>query len=786
MAKALSSYYPSESIAAIIQVGISNPAHFHFGYLTKAQAQTLISRNTLSYDYQDNDWIETNNPGIDIVTTDVNMHTHTVRVNFNNFTGEFFIVASTIPAGHEGRILMQDSTYAGECTLAQMDTKIAQNELHAGTLYKITGVDTPLYGGTDIFLTALTSNKLSPDGYGVFYNPKYNQEVAGYGIWDVNHQAPDVNIIVVKIINIVGIGFEIGENVNTDTGSGSILNIFDNYLIIGADNGENWNTDSPIVGQTTNTFADIESVYVQHYELGDTTIWGGKVWTNLTGNVGTKIDDLTLSDDWVQGYMYNPDNWISYEDIRFTGDLTSLFLKDKDVKIYTETFGYLGDAAILNVVYNSDENYTSVTLNTDTGEDSYYVLVPYFNAYDYNQVIDPIVYDYTNDLIIERQEPQYSNIVNFNKSDLDFFQNPIKYFQWGNGFTTNKGIGGQTIKNSFNENLNFRGIFQKDITVLQNSIISGNIFDIQSDMEYITFLNKCQFNNNIFINSSFRRNTLNTNCEFNENNLENVDLSFNTFLNYSNFYSNILKNASISYNTFIHGYFYDNILSDLTMTGCSFDNSSSIDSCNLEGNINIINVNFSSTSALSSINKIFDPIQLDISHTTFRNQSSIYNLTISDKLKIYNSDFSRFSYNFQFGIPDLIITDAYFEKNTILYNFKITPNGANGNGQQNISFNTDGTELLFMPKNSFIEEVYIDIINTIVGDTIHLGIASISGDEGLNDITGNITMLNNNITTRVINTNFVKTTTDDYLVITPINADMTDGSFTVSVKLKFF
>ena len=46
--------------------------------------------------------------------------------------------------------------------------------LTEGFYYKITGVHPDLYGGTDIILMATGSNNGAIKGYGLFYNPDYN------------------------------------------------------------------------------------------------------------------------------------------------------------------------------------------------------------------------------------------------------------------------------------------------------------------------------------------------------------------------------------------------------------------------------------------------------------------------------------------------------------------------------------------------------------------------------------------------------------------------------------
>jgi hypothetical protein len=68
-----------------------------------------------------------------------------------------------------------------EVTKYELDNLISSSQLVKGSLYKILDVDPNLYGGTSIFLTAIENNKLSIEGYGVFYNPKYDKSIEGFG-----------------------------------------------------------------------------------------------------------------------------------------------------------------------------------------------------------------------------------------------------------------------------------------------------------------------------------------------------------------------------------------------------------------------------------------------------------------------------------------------------------------------------------------------------------------------------------------------------------------------------
>jgi hypothetical protein len=88
------------------------------------------------------------------------------------------ITANITPGGGGG---------AEVVTKAQVDTLIGSNSLVPGTIYIISGVDVPLYGGTTVILKAATTNKLELAGHGLFYNPKYINSQAtpnnGYGVW---------------------------------------------------------------------------------------------------------------------------------------------------------------------------------------------------------------------------------------------------------------------------------------------------------------------------------------------------------------------------------------------------------------------------------------------------------------------------------------------------------------------------------------------------------------------------------------------------------------------------
>jgi hypothetical protein len=132
------------------------------------------------------------------------------------------------------------------------------------------------------------------------------------------------------------------------------------------------------------------------------------------------------------------------------------------------------------------------TFNLDLLE---WTLISYTNTLHYNISYDKIKYDRFTDKIIYRDE-RGTNIVSTNAQNISYWiddiglHNPIKVFQWGNVYgNTGKGIGSQDITNSYNENINFRGISQTNITM--NNLSSQ--FNMNTDI--------LSYQNNLILNN---------------------------------------------------------------------------------------------------------------------------------------------------------------------------------------------------------------------------------------------------------------------------------------------
>lgn len=196
-------------------------------------------------------------------------------------------------------------------TKAEINALIASNGLKKGALYEITGCQTALYGGTTLYLRALETNKLDPKGVGLFYTPKY-ENISGNGIW--------TGYVECGVSSIVGL-FDVNELVTANNGATGQLFGNVNGGFITPISGT-WASATSITGNASGATAVISSVTVPlTYVIGDKTIWGGYYWTNLTGILGSKVDDYNLdATNWVKVAFNETDYNFSYDEISYDID----------------------------------------------------------------------------------------------------------------------------------------------------------------------------------------------------------------------------------------------------------------------------------------------------------------------------------------------------------------------------------------------------------------------------------------------------------------------------------
>ena len=247
-------------------------------------------------------------------------------------------------------------------TKYEIDGLISTNALVKDATYKITGVHPTLYNdgtnsGTTILLKAISENVLETQGTGIFYNPKYNQSIDGFGIWDKKMYGTLSNIVTHPIDGEFRYG---GEQVTADNGAiGRLLS----DGIIEWVSGD-WSTATSIIGTFTYATADISGFLSPTYNIGDKVIWGGYSWTNVNGNVGSAIDSLHLNNEWTKD-VYGTENYnIAYDVIEYDYDNDLITRRyesqgDIDVKYTKNALDYFNINPISRQQFGNSYSYAS-------------------------------------------------------------------------------------------------------------------------------------------------------------------------------------------------------------------------------------------------------------------------------------------------------------------------------------------------------------------------------------------------------------------------------------------
>jgi len=111
---------------------------------------------------------------------------NTTELNFADIVdenGDAYTDLATFVAWYEDNTGFNLAGATALVTLTELTTLIQNSQLKKGFTYEISGVQPFLYGGTTIWLKAISTSQLEEKGTGKFYVPKYNKEVEGYGIW---------------------------------------------------------------------------------------------------------------------------------------------------------------------------------------------------------------------------------------------------------------------------------------------------------------------------------------------------------------------------------------------------------------------------------------------------------------------------------------------------------------------------------------------------------------------------------------------------------------------------
>jgi hypothetical protein len=230
-------------------------------------------------------------------------------------------------------------------TLSNLLISASNSTLQPGYLYHITDAANSLYGGTEIILRALSNTELDTRGMGKFYNPIYSGD--SNGVWD--------DVCWFNVSGSINGTFSRGETVTADNGAVGIIkglvnpyNSVYNYTTYFTVTSGNWTASTSITGNSTGATCSITSVNVATYSVGQKVNWGGKVWTNLTGSVGSSSGQFSLDGtNWSEVSYNNTDYNVVWDEITY--DIVNDFITSR-----RDRYG--------NIVEQSYANYNNVSV----------------------------------------------------------------------------------------------------------------------------------------------------------------------------------------------------------------------------------------------------------------------------------------------------------------------------------------------------------------------------------------------------------------------------------------
>ena len=360
-----------------------------------------------------------------------------------------------------------------EKTKAEIDTLIAASGLIPGATYKITGVDPTLYNdgttsGTTIFLKAATTTQLELAGHGLFYNPKYNQAVAGFGIWSNNMTG--------TFSTIVGnFDYENKETVTADNAATGIVLAEGFIQWVSGD----WSAATSITGDNSGATADVSGFTSPTYSIGDKVIRGGYSWSNVAGNVGSSTDALTLDAEWTKD-VYDTTNYnIAINEIHYDyeNDLI-VYRADKSGNVVDGSkgsfddwgplaYGFVGNPISVFQWGNPFDANNYLGVSGNKVKDSYCENVNFAGTYFWYNSLSEGSYIYSNTL---------SN-------------NSYIYF---NTLSNNSSINSNTLSNNSGIQSNTLGSSNIQSNTLNNGRINSNTLSNSSYIQFNTLLNQSQ------------------------------------------------------------------------------------------------------------------------------------------------------------------------------------------------------------------------------------------------------------------------------------------------------
>jgi hypothetical protein len=467
-------------------------------------------------------------------------------------------------------------------TKSEIDALIGSNSLTPGQKYLITGVDVPLYGGTDIILQAASSNKLDLQGHGIFYNvnpdPIWTNKMQFFidsitspehFIWGETVTGYNPDDEPVMSLQLIG-GVTDCYNANYVLADGVDMGLLADI--------------SYIVGQSSGAIAIINHFNILQYNINDTVVWGGRIWKNLTGEIGSTLDIYTLdSTNWelvpagdgVGGYITVVDE-INYN---YEADAI-IYRKDRFNNVVSFNNGNPPIGNPIKAFQWGNERY----VYNNKVIDSYFECINFGGFVSDNSLTTQSIIYNIEMLGGENSQIAYNTL--HNQSSI------------GASIIINSSIVNNTLSTSSNASLYmqcgdfstnvFDSSYMNTVCILVSSSMSANNLSSNSylannTLYFSSFISSNELfsssiiNNTLVTNSTIELNRLSENSSIDANNLENKARIYRNDLFSSTIYSNncVLgydgepgKNSSIALNTLYDG----SEISNNIITQDSYDN----------------------------------------------------------------------------------------------------------------------------------------------------------------------------------------------------------------------
>jgi len=513
-----------------------------------------------------------------------------------------------------------------------------------GTKYKITdSLQGYVYNLSSIpvIMEAVSASQFELYSTGLFYTVQYDKNDKYWGIWNL--------IVNAQLTNFSGQGyFGYGEQITSDTGATGIY--YGQQMILWT--GGNWASSTSVTGLgsgVTATVSNQGSIIQPSYSLGQFVRWGGQIWENISGNLGS---DVSGSYGFPYGYVLDPSDWELHTSADSPGFYNStpdtvIYDLDKDIITYREDL--LG-----NKIYEGENVINAPGLR------------PYSNIfkfqwgsfrdtsanYGYYSCFGNIAY--TNAYIdnVNAATNIYKNILKGNSYiNNQYFQGDISFNELGGNAYIEGNIAGDWTGQIYGNILTLQGNISSN-DFFQGSASENGIND--GSINYNSSENGLYINSNILNNGSISDNrssgsfTFNdnifNNCFFNQNMINNAYISSNTFNRYVNIFNNTITNTQFSNNTltdtmissnnFINTAFQSNYL-----TYTYIQNNNCTDTWGSDSG----GISYNETSAPYSLN--YNQNRNIISFNTLGTNSRIFNNQLSAGSSIQNNTINSGSIN---------------------------------------------------------------------------------------------------------------------------------------------